>query len=215
MLSYLFMILISSSLFGQDEVKIGNHIWMTKNLDVDRFRNGDKIPEAKTMNDWLKAYMEKKPAWCYYVDQTTCNHTNESYKMFGKLYNHFAVIDPRGLAPKGWRIPTKQDFDDLVNVIGGDKLNGGVTLKSKDHWLDSRYPGTGESKFDALPGGLRNFGGDFNGILTRGEYWSSTLNPNNASQAYWASFGYATPTYTGSKNGLNVGSGLSIKCIKD
>ena len=42
------------------DVRIGDQIWKIYNLNVDRFRNGDKIPEEKTMNDWLKAYMEKK-----------------------------------------------------------------------------------------------------------------------------------------------------------
>ncbi|MFM6955686.1 MAG: hypothetical protein ACKOX1_03950, partial [Ignavibacteria bacterium] len=103
----------------------------------------------------------------------------------------------------------------LLNVIGGDHLNGAIKFKSKDHWLDSRYPGTGESKFDALPGGYRAFGGDFHGILTAGHYWSSTLDPKNASVAYCASFGYATPMYPVSPLVQTLGSGLSIKCIKD
>ena len=44
----LFFILVSFKAFSQFEVQIGTQIWMTKNLDVERFRNGDKIPEAKT-----------------------------------------------------------------------------------------------------------------------------------------------------------------------
>ena len=30
------------------EVTIGSQVWMTKNLDVSTFRNGDPIPHAKT-----------------------------------------------------------------------------------------------------------------------------------------------------------------------
>ena len=48
------------------EVKIGTQVWMTKNLDVTKFRNGDVIPEAKSAGEW-KAYADAgEAAWCYY-----------------------------------------------------------------------------------------------------------------------------------------------------
>lgn len=46
-----FILVCSSTAFSQsvtDTVTIGNQVWMTKNLNVDKFRNGDPIPEAKT-----------------------------------------------------------------------------------------------------------------------------------------------------------------------
>lgn len=48
------------------EVKIGNQIWMTENLNIEKFRNGDLISQAKTSEQWIKAGNERKPAWCYY-----------------------------------------------------------------------------------------------------------------------------------------------------
>ena len=33
-------------------VVIGNQTWMAENLNVDRFRNGDLIPEAKSNEEW-------------------------------------------------------------------------------------------------------------------------------------------------------------------
>jgi len=47
------------------EVKIGDQIWMAENLNVDKFRNGDLIPEAKTEEEWVKAHDSNQPAWCY------------------------------------------------------------------------------------------------------------------------------------------------------
>ena len=44
---------------------IGTDEWMTENLSVKKFNNGDPIPEAKTDADWLKAGQDKSPAWCY------------------------------------------------------------------------------------------------------------------------------------------------------
>jgi hypothetical protein len=94
-------------------VTIGTQEWMTKNLDVSTFRNGDPIPEAKTNEEWKKAGEVGQPAWCYY-DNDPANGAN-----YGKLYNWYAVNDSRGLAPEGYRIPSFIDFDKLVtkNVI--------------------------------------------------------------------------------------------------
>ena len=38
-------------------VVIGSQTWMSENLNVSTFRNGDPIPEAKTNEEWKKARM--------------------------------------------------------------------------------------------------------------------------------------------------------------
>ncbi len=83
------------------EVKIGNQVWTSKNLDVEQFNNGDKIPEAKTNEEWNLANKNKTSAWCYY------DNDNKNGMKYGKLYNWYAITDPRGIAPKGWHIPSK------------------------------------------------------------------------------------------------------------
>jgi uncharacterized protein (TIGR02145 family) len=105
-----------SSLNEEDEaiemtaVGIGGLEWADNNLNVAFFRNGDPIPEAKTASEWEKALIENKPAWCYYM--------NSADNRRGKLYNKHAVNDARGLAPKGWRIATTEDWISLFNVLG-------------------------------------------------------------------------------------------------
>src|SRR5690349_7105350 len=81
-------------------VKIGNQVWMLENLDVDHFRNGDEIPHASSVEAWVEAGKQGKPAWCYY------DNKEENGTRYGKLYNWFAAADPRGLAPEGWRVAT-------------------------------------------------------------------------------------------------------------
>lgn len=110
-----------------NEVKIGNQIWMAQNLNVSRFRNGDSIPHAKSAEDWEKAGKEQKPAWCYYNNEPT----NES--RYGKLYNWYAVNDPRGLAPEGWHIPSDLEWKQLTDYIGGNVM-AGKKLKSTKGW---------------------------------------------------------------------------------
>lgn len=92
-----------------EEVTIGEQVWMKCNLNVDRFQNGDLIPEAKSKKEWQKANESKQPAWCYYD-----NNPADADKK-GKLYNWYAVSDQRGLAPAGWRIPGLKDWTILLS----------------------------------------------------------------------------------------------------
>ena len=77
-------------------------------MEVSTFRNGDTIPEAKTNEEWVAAGKNEQPAWCW------ASNDPEGRKEYGKLYNHYAVADPRGLAPEGWRIPTGYELRALI-----------------------------------------------------------------------------------------------------
>ena len=60
-------------------VQIGSQVWASENLNVDRFRNGDPIPQAKTKEEWKRAGVNKQPAWCYY------NNDPKNGESYGKL----------------------------------------------------------------------------------------------------------------------------------
>jgi uncharacterized protein (TIGR02145 family) len=109
----------------ESKIKIGGQIWMNKNLDIATFRNGDPIPEAKTPEEWRKAIDNKKPAWCYYENDS------KNGKIYGKLYNWFAINDSRGLAPEGWRIPNKVDLEVFHSFLGE---NYASKIRSKKLW---------------------------------------------------------------------------------
>lgn len=111
-----------------NKVTIGQQIWMTDNLNADKFRNGDIIPETRTIADWKRAGFNQQPAWCYY------NNDSINKTKFGKLYNWYAVNDPRGLAPKGWHIPFDAEWTNLANNLGGINIAGGK-LKVQEHWI--------------------------------------------------------------------------------
>jgi len=105
------------------EVKIGEQIWMAENLNVDTFRDGTKIHEAKTREEWNNIGNMGEPAWCYY-DNDRIN--GEKY---GKLYNWYAVNDPRGLAPKGNPIPYNYFIKKKGKYNGADKWVSVLNLK--------------------------------------------------------------------------------------
>lgn len=160
-----FCSLYSLFMTAQDSIKIGTQTWMSKNLDVTTFRNGEVIMEAKTDKEWKEAMKEEKPAWCYYENKA-------SNAKYGKLYNYFAISDPRGLAPIGWKIPSNEDWKTLFDFLGGYKSAGGK-MKSNTEW-----DGSNSSGFNALPSGLR-YGkpgaiGDYGNLGEISYYWTTT-----------------------------------------
>jgi len=92
------------------KIKIGTQTWTSKNLDVTTYRNGDVIPEVKDANAWANL---TTGAWCYYENESD-NGTS-----YGKLYNWYAVNDPRGLAPTGYHIPGGGEWTILTTYLGG------------------------------------------------------------------------------------------------
>lgn len=114
--------------YAQKFKKIGLQKWATQNLNVNKFANGDFFPEAKTNKEWQDAITQKKPVWCYYDDDSIIG------QKLGKLYNYYAVIDSRGLAPRGTHIATKKDWETLLNFLAnnGDTKEIGKFMASKE-----------------------------------------------------------------------------------
>jgi uncharacterized protein (TIGR02145 family) len=148
-------------------VKIGNQQWMVENLNIDNFRNSDTIPEVKDPIRWANGIYKKEPAWCYY------ENNYENGEKYGKLYNWFAVNDPRGLAPEGWHIPSVKEWKELLDYLGGYKL-AGKKMKNTNGWDIVLEKGRNESGFSALPGGFRDTFADFRCKGDMGYWWSST-----------------------------------------
>ncbi|HTH55256.1 MAG TPA: fibrobacter succinogenes major paralogous domain-containing protein [Cyclobacteriaceae bacterium] len=188
-----------------DFVIIGQQNWGTKNLAVTTFANGEKIDEAKTNDEWINAGKEKRAAWCYYENKS------ENGATYGILYNWFAVTDPRGLAPKGWHVPTKNEWKQLISTVGTD---GGTKLKNNGKWEavgGQDRNGTNDYGFAALPGGLRSGpDGKFNALGSRGQFWTSTQNEYR--DGFIVYLGINAPVSSGI---ANKSFGYSVRCMKD
>ena len=158
-------------------VPIGTQVWMAKNLNVSSYANGDAIPEAKTAEQWEKYGYKKKGCWCYYENKSA------NGSKYGKLYNWYTVNDSRGLAPKGWHVPSDAEWSKLTDYLGGEDVSG-TKMKTTSGWNDydgESGNGTNSSSFAGLPGGYRGNNGSFYDIGSHGDWWSSTeSNPNDA-----------------------------------
>jgi len=197
------MILGLNPIFQAQTVTIGKQVWMTKNLGVSTFRNGDSIPEAKTNEAWEAAGENKQPAWCYY-DNDPKNGTK-----YGKLYNWYAVNDPRGLAPAGYHIPTDAEWTVLTDYLGGEVV-AGKKMKSTSGWVENGN-GTNSSGFSGLPGGYHNDNGKFHSIGEHGVWWSATEYAS-VYAFYRSLFFFIDPV---SRNNSGKTYGHSVRCLRD
>jgi uncharacterized protein (TIGR02145 family) len=189
-------------------VTIGTQTWMNKNLQSPTYRNGDIIPEVQNQTTWDSL---TTGAWCYY------NNDPANGDIYGKLYNWYAVNDPRGLAPNGWHVPSRTEWTTLVSFLGGTSVAGGA-MKSTGttRWNSPNTGATNSSGFTGLPGGYKYWNNvdNFSQITLNGLWWSSTeatLDPtNNANYILLSSTNTSALSTTVIKK-----FGLSVRLIKD
>jgi uncharacterized protein (TIGR02145 family) len=181
---------------------IGTQIWAEANLNVNTFRNGDTIPEAKTNKEWVAAGDAGKPAWCYY------NNDPANGPKYGKLYNWYAVNDPRGLAPAGWSLPGDADWTKLMYYLGGPDASG-RKMKNTTGWIDGNI-GTNESGFTGLSGGYRVENGTFLNLGSIGTWWSSTESKSSSAIDFYLSLSGSL-----GRSGSPRQRGESIRCLRN
>ena len=182
-------------------IPIGTQIWTTRNLEVTTYRNGDVIPQVTDPTAWGAL---TTGAWCYY------NNDPANGAIYGKLYNWFAVNDPRGLAPVGYHIPLSSEWTTLTTYLGGD-IGGKMKTTGTSQWLPPNTGATNSSGFSGLPGGYRTSDGTSYGIGETVYWWTfSQINTINALTRFLV---YYTSS-VGSTNYDKKG-GFSVRLIKD
>lgn len=198
--------LLSVFLLGGNcnKIKMGtatlcNKVWATENLDVNRYRNGDRIPEVKDPEKWDRL---TTGAYCYY------NNDSAKYAvMYGKLYNWYAVNDPRGLAPKGWHIPDKSEVEELLQCKSG----GDLKSTNPDFWMPPNTGATNSSKFDARGGGSLAYG-NYIGMRQTGAWWTATQYGTADSCWVYSLFSGNAQLLTSYHRRI---VGHSVRCVKD
>lgn len=182
-------------------VTIGSQVWMSENLDVAFFRNGDPIPHVPHGPTWA---ILKTPAWCYYNNDPT------TAALYGRMYNWYAVADPRGLAPAGWHVARDAEWSTMANFLGGTAVAGG-RLKAVAHWSAPNTGASNSSGFTAHPGGVRGNGGSYFGLGTGGIWWcAEQYGPNGA--VFWS---LSSNSAAISRGGASKQDGQSVRCVRD
>lgn len=182
-------------------VTIGTLTWTTQNLNVDHYRNGDPIPQVTDPTAWANL---KTGAWCYYKNITA------NGVVYGKLYNWYAVNDPRGLAPHGWHVATKAEWIALTDFLGGAAIAGGA-MKSTTYWSAPNTGATNSSGFTALAGGARIADAAFSSQGIWGAWWTA----DNDSEGI--SFYHILYNDNTKSEGYHIYNeyGMAVRCVRN
>jgi len=184
-------------------VTICSQVWMTKNLDVTTYRNGDPIPQVTDPVQWQNL---TTGAWAYVNNDPA---TNGNY---GKIYNWYAVNDPRGLAPTGWHIPSQTEYTTLNNCLGGDYTAGGkLKTPGTSDWMAPNTGATNSSGFSGLPGGRRLVSGAYSMFGTWGFLWTSTSQSATQASSFYLAYSSSGSSFINYDNK----EGGTVRCVKD
>jgi uncharacterized protein (TIGR02145 family) len=169
-------------------VPIGQQCWMRENLRTTHFADGAVIPDGSGAASSMQTPYRYIP-----------NGDSLNIPVHGYLYNWPAVMhganpsnsNPsgvQGICPWGWHIPSKTEFNQLVNYLGSqpqyvcgeDNRNVAKALSATTGWqLDADYCTVGNnpqtnnaSGFTAFPSGAYYNG--FMDFQTSSYFWSAT-----------------------------------------
>ncbi|NBW43951.1 MAG: hypothetical protein EBR29_09105 [Sphingobacteriia bacterium] len=201
-------------------VQIGNQCWTQSNLKTSRYRNGDTIPTGLSNSDWWSTQFTNLGA--YQINYNIAHYDS----IYGKLYNHYAVTDNRGICPTGWHVPSKSEFDILVytlepgidtSFVGWSGSLVGGMLKSTalsptiGGWLQPNTGANNLSGFLAIPSGFADMNGGFLDEGSTTSWWTSTdvLTYN----AWYRGLSHNRSSID--SNNSNRTHGLPVRCLKN
>lgn len=194
-------------------VKIGKQVWMAENLKVTHYRNSDPIPNLVSHSEYWNA---ENGGYCNYKNDENNADT------YGRLYNWLAINDSRGIAPKGWHVPTDEEWQQLEIALGmnpadadsyfgrGEGIGGSLKTKGTKYWKSPNTGATNKSRFSALPAGHRPLQG-YQGLGSSAYFWTST---EYSYEAWYRRLIYDDSKISRSHGYTKLGV-MSVRCVKD
>lgn len=188
-------------------IKIGDQTWMVENLRTTRYQNGDPIDHVTDLSNWGH-FQIQTGAYTYYDNDPS------NKNIHGALFNWYAAVDERNIAPTGWHVPSVEDWEKLINHLDPFKNgNYGHALRETTtaHWYqDGQFNrfSTNSTGFTAIPSGkvVPEYYWDLGSYWAY--YWTSTGTQDGSSCVYLSdqiSIDYMQPN----------ARGFSIRCVKD
>ena len=193
------------------------NLWAGENLDVTTYRNGNPLIDASnyTNQQWFAL---TEGAWCYPNNQI--NYDEFGNKLpYGRLYNSYAVNDPRGLAPVGFRIPTETEWNNLITSLGGESSGVKMSAEGDLYWIQNDlFIPTNTTGLTILPAGNRStnktlgFVNYTDSFKYSASFWASKKIDGNNDTFTINSYNNRILSNYYSSNKKN---GLSVRCVVD
>lgn len=182
----------------------GSQKWMLENLIVLHYNNGNPIPIISDSTQWFNTTIG---AVSYY------NNDSSYIKSYGYLYNGYTILDSRKMCPQnGWRIPTTQDYINLITYLGGTDIAGGKLKESSSiYWESPNCLADMGNVFSALPSGIRTILTGYTDIKVSCAFWTSTEEWGGLHALDLVNF--LCEATIG--NSFTFDHGFSIRCLKD
>jgi len=185
-------------------VTIGSQVWMSENLKTTKYNDGSSIPNLTDETQWISTI---EGAYCDY-DNNVLN-SNE----YGRLYNWYSVSDARKLCPEGWKVPSDNEWQTLVDFLGGEYYAGGKLKETgTSHWLTPNTGATNVYGFTALPAGHRDGAALYRRLGDLAIWWTAT-EEFSLVYSWRRSLEYNTENILKNRNFKTLG--FSVRCIKE
>jgi len=189
-------------------VIIGTQEWMVENLCTTHYADGTLIPNVTIVAAWMAedgtAGHDGAYSW-YDNDEATYKDD------YGALYNGYAVINPHGLAPSGWRIPTETDRDILTTFVGGAGVAGGKLKETGlTHWTTPNTGAVDTYGWKGVGNGYRAATGTFNSLKDYAYFWTAT---QVLTHIYCWHIAYDNDNLLA--NDLEKRNGYAVRCMRD
>jgi len=154
---------------------------------------------------WMAENLNYQPqsgnSWCYNNDNSNCGK-------YGRLYDWNTA---KTICSPGWHLPSRQEWNDLVTMVGGDKA-AGKKLKAESGWDYKRKNdnGTNDYGFSALPSGARKTDGSFHNVGYYGYWWTATESGSGSAYIQYVHYVDNIKEYNDGKS-----YGFSVRCVQD
>ncbi len=117
-----------------DSIQIGNKLWLTSDLIVSKWRTGHRIPFKTTT---VPTHFAE------------CSHVLESYdelvpKSLSLNYSAEVLNKQEDLLGDGWKVPSKEDWMDLITMHGGNQTAGLFLFSGENYDTEDGYWDTWE-----------------------------------------------------------------------
>ncbi|MBN2484895.1 MAG: fibrobacter succinogenes major paralogous domain-containing protein [Bacteroidales bacterium] len=179
-------------------VMIGDQLWMAEDLKVHKLNDGTTINNFTGNSGW--------------GSMASTNHLYATASVY-TFYSLFSVNSGK-LCPSDWHIPTKDEYQEMVDYLGGSAV-AGYKIKSTSGWY-SNTGHTNQTGFTALPTSyIISTTGNWNtatGSSYYGYWWTTTTSDETHNWYFYLGPSSAPATFQNSYTNVN---GFSVRCVKD